>query len=401
MAADGTQGAPDLANLRIARSAESAPRRRRGRRWLVPAVALAVCAIPAAYALRWFEVRQLPAVQTATAAALGASESGVVLTASGYVVTRRKYITIGTKVLGQIVAEPIEEGQHVKRGDLLAQIDDRDYRAQLRQAQASREVAAANLQLMRSRAGRARRLVDTGAISQDDYETAVNAAAVAQATLASAAAAVDYAAFMVGQCTIRSPLDGVVLQKYREVGDTINYGGALQAGGGATDIAQLADTDDIRAEVDINEADISKVALGSRATAVLDAYPMREFGATLVKIYPEADRQKGTVKVEVHITRPDLRLVRAEMGVKVSFLEAGRAADAPARIIVPQSAVKGSRAQFFVWELRDGTVHRTPVIRGSNTETGIEISSGLRGGERVVTAAPVELHDGERVNSGQ
>lgn len=89
------------------------------------------------------------------------------------------------------------------------------------------------------------------------------------------------------------------------------------------------------------------------------------------------------------------------MGVKVSFLEAGRAADAPARIEVPKSAVKGSRAQSFVWALRDGTVHRTPVIRVLDTEAGIEISAGLRGGERVVTAAPGELHDGERVNPGQ
>jgi len=67
-------------------------------------------------------------------------QPGVILTGSGYVVTRHKYITIGTKILGQIVAEPIEEGQHVRIGDLLAQIDDRDYQAQLRQAAAGRDL---------------------------------------------------------------------------------------------------------------------------------------------------------------------------------------------------------------------------------------------------------------------
>jgi HlyD family secretion protein len=227
----------------------------------------------------------------------------------------------------------------------------------------------------------------------------INAAEVAQATLQSATATVDYAAFMVAQCMIRSPIDGVIMQKYREVGETINYGGAVQAGGGATDIAQLADTDDMRAEVDINEADIGKVFLGSRASAVLDAYPNQRFDASLVKIYPEADRQKGTVKVEVRIKEPDLQIIKAEMGVKVSFIEEAPAAAGAAMITVPKSAVRSSGGQSFVWELRQGTVHRVSVVRGGDTETGIEISSGLRGGEQLVTAAAVQLSEGERVNS--
>jgi RND family efflux transporter MFP subunit len=399
MSADGTPSAPDLANLRIERPQTPAVGRRR-RSWLLPAVAVILLAIPAAYAMRWFSDRRLPVVQTALAALVGANDPGVVLTASGYVVTRHKYITIGTKVLGQIVAEPIEEGQRIRKGDLLAQIDDRDYGAQLRQAEAAREVAAANLRLTRSKAERARRLLGTAAISQDDYETTINAAEVANATLRSAAATVDYAAFMVAQCMIRSPINGVVLQKYREVGDTINYGGALQAGGGATDIAQLADTDDMRAEVDINEADIGKVALGSPANVVLDAYPTRRFDGRLVKIYPEADRQKGTVKVEVRIEEPDLQIIKAEMGVKVSFIEESPAAAGSPMITVPKSAVRSSGVQTFVWVVREGAVHRVSVTRGVDTETGVKINSGLQGGEELVTGTPVELREGQRVNQG-
>ena len=70
-------------------------------------------------------------------------QPSVLLTGSGYVVTRHKYITIGTKILGQIVEEPIEEGQHIKAGDVLARIDDRDYQAQLRQAIAIRPAGSA------------------------------------------------------------------------------------------------------------------------------------------------------------------------------------------------------------------------------------------------------------------
>src|SRR5258705_12776134 len=165
---------------------------------------------------------------------------------------RHKYITIGTKILGQIVDEPIEEGQHIKAGDVLARIDDRDYQAQLRQAIAIRDVAKAKLHLLQDKADRARRLIKSGAISTDDFETAITAAEVAQAELERDEAAVDYAKFNVNQCVITSPINGIVLKEYRELGDTINFGGQIQAGGGATDIAPLADTDVIRAEIGIN-----------------------------------------------------------------------------------------------------------------------------------------------------
>src|SRR2546428_11249089 len=83
---------------------------------------------------------------------------------------------------------------------------------------------------------------------------------------------VDYAKFNVNQCVIRSPINGIVLKKYRELGDTINFGGQIQAGGGATDIAQLADTGDMRAGGDIKEADIAEVGIGSPAGCSVDTY---------------------------------------------------------------------------------------------------------------------------------
>src|SRR5437867_8244679 len=240
-------------------------------------------------------------------------QPSVLLTVSDYKVTRHKYIIIGTKILGQIVEEPIEEGQHIKAGDVLARIDDRDYQAQLRQAIASRDVAKANLHLLQNKADRARYLIKTGAISTDDFETAITAAEVAQAELERDEAAVDYAKFNVNQCVISSPINGIVLKKYRELGDTINFGGQIQAGGGATDIAQLADTDDMRAEVDINEADIAKVSIGSPVVVALDSYADKQFDAALVKVYPAADRQKGTIKVEVQITQPDLQTIKTKI----------------------------------------------------------------------------------------
>ena len=388
-----------LETLRIERPQEQ-PQRKRSRLVSMAILMVLTTVLGAAgYVMYAKTIGRSPTVHTMMVVARTDRQSSVLLTGSGYIVTRHKYITIGTKILGQIVEEPIEEGQHIKAGEVLARIDDRDYQAQLRQAIAMRDVAKANLHLLQDKANRARHLM-TGAISTDDFETAITAAAVAQAQLKREEAAVDYAKFNVNQCIIRSPINGIVLKKYRELGDTINFGGQIQAGGGATDIAQLADTDDMRAEVDINEADIAKVGIGSPVVVALDAYPDKQFDAALVKVYPAADRQKGTVKIEVQIARPDLQIIKPEMSAKVSFLENQPAATQQPRITVPKGAVRIEEGATYVWTVREGIVHRVGIVRGPETETGIEIKQGLKDGDVVVVSPPANLANGRKVSVG-
>src|SRR5262245_50170309 len=388
----------ELETLRIERPQEQ-PRRKRSRVVSIATLMLLTTVLGAAsYVIYAKTVGRPQTVQTIMVVSNRGGQPGVILSGSGYVVTRHKYITIGTKILGQIVAEPIEEGQHVRVGDLLAQIDDRDYQAQLRQAAAVRDLSESKLRLDLARAERRRQLVGTGAISKEEYETAISAAEVAQAALKRDTAAVDYAKFEVSQCVITSPINGIVLHKYREVGDTINFGGQIQAGGGATDIVQLADTDDMRAEVDINEVDIAKVGIGSPVVVALDAYPDKHFDATLVKVYPAADRQKGTVKIEVRIARPDLQIIKPEMSAKVSFLENQPAATQQPRITVPKGAVSIEEGATYVWTVREGIVQRVGIVRGQETETGIEIKQGLKDGDVVVVSPQANLANGRKVS---
>jgi len=400
MLAESPARTKSLEALRITRPKEK-PRRRRAPGALLAIIILVTAlGVTTAYEVYTRTVGSPQTVQTLLVVSNRGGQPGVMLTGSGYVVTRHKYITIGTKSLGQIVAEPIEEGQHVRVGDLLAQIDDRDYQAQLRQAAAARDLSEANLRLALARAERARQLIRTGVISKDEYDTTISAAEVAQAALKRDTAAVEYANFLVNQCRITSPIAGIVLQKYRELGDTINFGGQIQAGGGATDIAQLADTDDMRAEVDINEADLAKVSLGSHASVVPDAYADRRFEASLVKVYPKADRQKGTVKVEVQLNQPDLQIIKPEMSVKVSFLENQAPATQEPRITVPKGAVRSEEGETYVWTVREGIVQRVGIVRGHETETGIEIEQGLNDGDVVVVSPQANLASGRRVSVG-
>jgi RND family efflux transporter MFP subunit len=397
MVSGPNQGKQGLEALRIARP-ERATRRSRKPAFSIVTLLLAGGISAAVYAIYSQTMRRPLSVQTMVVLANQGQQRQAILTGTGYIVTRHKYIIIGTKILGQIVSEPIEEGQHIKAGDILARIDDRDYQAQLRQASAARDLSEVSLRLTVLKADRARLLIKSGAISKDDYDTAISAAEVARAALARDSAAVDYAKFEVSQCVISSPINGIVLQKYRELGDTINFGGQIQAGGGATDIVQLADTDDMRAEVDINEADISKIVLGSAASVIPDSYPDRTFEASVVKVYPAADRQKGTIKVEVQLKNPDLKIIKPEMSAKVSFLENAGQRNVESMVTVPQSAVKVDGSESYVWAVRDGVAHKVVVVCGKRIESGIQIIRGIRDGDAVVVNPQIQLEDGTRVS---
>src|SRR5437588_196829 len=204
MAIEAMQTNHELETLRIVRPQEQ-PRRKRSRLVSIAILMLLLTVLGAAsYVIYAKTIGQSPTVQTMMVVARTDRQSSVLLTGSGYIVTRHKYITIGTKILGQIVAEPIEEGQHIKAGDVLARIDDRDYQAQLRQAIALGDIAKADLHLLQAKAHRARNLIQARAISTEDFETAIAAEEVAQAQLKRDEAAVDYAKFNVDQCVIRS-----------------------------------------------------------------------------------------------------------------------------------------------------------------------------------------------------
>jgi multidrug efflux pump subunit AcrA (membrane-fusion protein) len=154
----------------------------------------------------------------------------------------------------------------------------------------------------------------------------------------------------------------------------------------------------MRAEVDINEIDIAKVALGAPARVIPDAYPDRSFDANLVKIYPEADRQKGTVKVEVSINHPDLTIVKPEMSVRVNFStgDATRA-DRKPTLLVPKKAIMIEGESSYVWTIRDGAAARVSIKRGRELEDGVEVRDGLNDGDLIIVEPPPGLKEGQKV----
>lgn len=384
--------AADLRSLRIDRTDEelAAPRRRP---WLWVTIGLAVL-LAAGIGVRVLRPR-VPEVQTAPAVVRGGEQPvrGAVLAGTGYVVTGEKYIAIGVRVAGRIEKYFTDEGQSVHAGDPLVAIDDRDYRARLDRAEATLATARANLTMHTSELRRAERLHRGGIIAAQELEQKQNQEAVDRARIAELAAEVTLAKVELDYTVLRAPRDGVILAKLKEIGEIAVPGGFAGSG----DLIRMANLDDMRAEVDVNESDLTRVHLGQAAEVIPDAYPDATYAATVVKLYPQVNRQKGTLKVEVRVTDADARLL-PDMSVRVNFLaEAAPTAPGAPIVLAPRAALHRNEQGSYVWVVADGHVRRLVVTVATELGDQVQVASGLAGSETLVVGDATTLVDGGAV----
>jgi HlyD family secretion protein len=128
-----------------------------------------------------------------------------------------------------------------------------------------------------------------------------------------------------------------------------------------------------------------------------DAYPDNPFPAQVVKIYPEADRQKGTVKVEVKILQPDLKIIKPEMSAKVTFQSIVTQTAAAPMVLVPKKAIVTEGNGSSVWVVRGDTAHQVPIVAGREFQDGVEVKQGLSGGEMVIVVPAPTTKEGQPV----
>lgn len=385
----------DLAALRIDREARGRPARRRGP--LLAGVGGLVLAVAALVA--WRILAEGPArveVAYAKRAEAGQLAAGPVLTGSGYVVTGERYISLGVRVPGRIVAYLAEEGEMVEAGDVLVRLDDRNYVAALREAEAALELARANAALRRKELERQRELARLDVASQSQLDVKENEARVAEAEVLRAQAMVAQRKVDLDDTVLRAPTKGLILEKLKEVGEIAVPGGFAGSG----ELVRMASLEEMRAEVDVNEADMPRVRMGQAVEIVPDAYPDRRYAATVVKLYPQVNRQKGTLKVEVRITDPDEAL-KPDMSVRLNFLDQPRPEVTGAPVVsVPRAAVREGVDGAFVWVVREGRLHRQPVALASGGGDVAAVASGLAGGEAVVVGPAEGLREGRAAEAG-
>lgn len=245
----------------------------------------------------------------------------VVLTASGYVVARRKAV-VSAKIQGRLAALAVDEGSRVRKGDVIARLDNRDLAAQIDVARAQLARSEADVAEEERQLRLARNLANAGAVSADQVQAGASRLRVAEAAVAQSRAAVSLAEANFQSSLIRAPFDGIVVRKMAEVGESvapIPPGVNLSTSSGA--IVAIADLASLEVEADISESNIARLRTGEPAQVSVDAFPNRVLHGVVREITPTADRTRGTVTVKVAIVDTDSDL-RPEMSAKVTFLEA-------------------------------------------------------------------------------
>ncbi len=304
-----------------------------------------------------------PAAETADSGALA-------LEAKGYIIPVHQ-ILVSPKVNGMIVRLPIQEGMRVKKGDVVAELEDTDYRADYEHAVACVEAARqrllelqrgnrpeeiseakaelaeceAQLEQLKTEYQRAKDLLPRKAISQQDYEVAesqywamfrrverlrfalklmkdgprIERIDNARAELRQMEADVAKNKWRLDNCTIRAPVSGTILKKNAEEGNVVNP----IAFNGSFSLCEMADLSDLEVDLSIQERDVARVFKGQKCKIRAEAYPERTYEGYVSRLMPIADRAKGAVPVRVKVAVPAEEegiYLKPEMGVNVSFL---------------------------------------------------------------------------------
>jgi RND family efflux transporter MFP subunit len=340
--------------------------------------------------------------------------SASVLDATGYVTARRQ-ATVSAQITGTMTEVLIEEGDHVKAGQVLARLDDTSQRAALAQAEAQLHSAQALLVQFQAQLAQDQRdvkrdedLVERKLVSQQAVEQArtlvdTHGAQVEQQRkqIEVAAANVRSANVQLDYCTVHSPFTGVVIAKAAQVGEIVS---PFSAGGGftRTGIGTLVDMDSLEIEVDVNEAYINRVQPKQPVASVLNAYPDWKIPSHVIAIIPTADRSKATVKVRIGLDLKDDRIV-PDMGVRVSFLEEQKPVERDARpprgVLVPTAALRRQGETDILFVVKDGKAQRRTVTLGGAFGNSRQVETGVSPGEAVIVDAPAELKDDAPVST--
>jgi RND family efflux transporter MFP subunit len=399
--------AEDIAKLKIEKSEKIIkPGRRRKKPLVIAAVVLLLLTAGGLY----FGGILVPAISidVTTVSQFYPTQSMSLLNASGYIVAQRK-AAVASKVTGSLVALMVEEGSKIKRGDVIARMENIDVSAVRDQAAANLNTALATLEQTKADRDNAQKeyerykqLVARDYVSKSDYEVvetryrrAVEGVKASEAVVHAAEAALQNAKASLDYTLIRAPFDAVVLTKNADIGDIVTPLGA--AANAKAAVVTIADMNSLQVEVDVSETSITTVRVGQPCDIQLDALPDTRFRGEVYAIVPTIDRSKATVLVKVRFLDKDRRML-PDMSAKVSFLPRKLAPEEmKPRLAAGRSALINLNGKTFAYLLEGNRVRETPVRVGATFGDMVEILSGLKAGDRVVVTPPKGLKDGSRV----
>ncbi len=259
----------------------------------------------------------LPVAANTNAPAVSSKDS--VLTVSGYIVNRER-IELSPRFMGVVTWVGVKKGDAVTNGQVVVLLDNTEYKARLQQADGAVANAKAALNKAELDSERVSQLAKTDIASKEAQDNARIGLESARAMLKEAEGARDVAQTYFDWCTIRSPINGVVLEKLVDPNELVapqSFGGTR---GPSTALIAVADPQDLQVEIDLNEADLSKISLNQKCRVSPEAYLDKVYEGYVAEIAPEANRAKGTLQIKVQIRNPD-KFLTPELSAKVEFLK--------------------------------------------------------------------------------
>jgi RND family efflux transporter MFP subunit len=293
---------------------------------------------------------------------------------------------VGAKTLGYLDAVLVDRGDPVKKGQLLALVRPSDLPDQLSAARSTAVQADAAVALARANLERARALAPAGRVSKQELQQAETAVASAEAARSAARSQVGGLATRLGEARITSPLDGVVSARRLDPGSLVG------PGGNTTPILTIDQIDVLRMFISVNEIDVPRLKLGQAVHVEVDALPGTPYQGRVVRLAPSLDPATRTLDAEAQLSNRSGEL-RAGMYGRAAIVTGVH----PGALTVPVGAVQVSNARSFVYALQGDKVQRREVRVGVDGEQWLEIVSGLKVEEEVVTAGLEGLADGSLV----
>jgi membrane fusion protein (multidrug efflux system) len=286
------------------------------------------------------------------------------------VISPVRSVGVNAQLGGALLSVRVEEGDQVRQGQVLAEVDSRELRAQLRSAEAA-------LELAKSTAERSAVLFKDRVVTAAEHERD-------QAALASAQASAEALRTRLGYASVRAPISGVITEKRAEAGDLVQGQGRLFT---------IADVSTLVVRVQVSELDISGLRQNQAVDVTVDAFGPARFAGSIRRIFPAADSSTRMVPVEVALTGTSVRQLKPGYLARVTV----KLGERPGVHLVPAAAIVGSRDAYAAFVVRGDKVERKLVRLGQAGGPMVEVVEGLAVGDTVVTLGKDQVRDGGTV----
>lgn len=311
-------------------------------------------------------------------------------------------VTVGTQVSGIVNKLYVDYNSQVKKGQVIAELDKTNLLSELNTAKANLASAQSSLNYQAANMERYKTLYKKGLVSADEYENALLTYRQAKEQVASSKENVQRAQTNLGYATITSPIDGTVISKSVEEGQTV------AASFNTPELFTIAkDLTNMQVVANVDEADIGSVKEGNRVTFTVDAYPDDTFEGTVKQVRLEATTTNNVVTYEVVISAPnaDLKLkpgLTANVTIYTQERSGVLAVANKALRFTPTKETVGKDMKIVdckgknkVWTLNGNTLTAHPVTIGQSDGINTEITKGLKQGDKIVTEIVVKVPEEE------